>query len=70
MSGGYNPNETDPGSRLIKTQMATYRKLGVDPQLWPRAAGSWPGCIFTEPPLSLPAGHYGLGHGTAAHALA
>jgi len=68
MSGGYNPNETDPGSKLIKTQMATYRKLGVDPQLWPRSAGSWPGCVFTEPPLSLPAGHYGLGHGTGAHA--
>lgn len=68
MSGGYNPNETDPNSKLIKTQMATYRKLGVDPQLWPRSAGSWPGCVFTEPPLSLPAGHYGLGHGTGAHA--
>jgi acetylornithine deacetylase/succinyl-diaminopimelate desuccinylase-like protein len=68
MSGGYNPNQTDPNSKLIKTQMATYRKLGVDPQLWPRSAGSWPGCVFTEPPLSLPAGHYGLGHGTGAHA--
>jgi acetylornithine deacetylase/succinyl-diaminopimelate desuccinylase-like protein len=68
MSGGYNPNETDPNSKLIKTQVATYRKLGVDPQLWPRSAGSWPGCVFTEPPLSLPAGHYGLGHGTGAHA--
>jgi acetylornithine deacetylase/succinyl-diaminopimelate desuccinylase-like protein len=68
MSGGYNPNETDPNSKLIKTQMATYRKLGVDPQLWPRSAGSWPGCVFTEPPSSLPAGHYGLGHGTGAHA--
>jgi acetylornithine deacetylase/succinyl-diaminopimelate desuccinylase-like protein len=68
MSGGYNPNETDANSKLIKVQMATYRKLGVDPQLWPRSAGSWPGCVFTEPPLSLPAGHYGLGHGTGAHA--
>jgi acetylornithine deacetylase/succinyl-diaminopimelate desuccinylase-like protein len=68
MTGGYNPNETDPASKLIKTQMATYRKLGIDPQLWPRSAGSWPGCVFTEPPLSLPAGHFGLGHGTGAHA--
>ena len=68
MSGGYNPNETDANSKLIKVQMATYRKLGVDPQLWPRSAGSWPGCVFTEPPLSLPAGHFGLGHGTGAHA--
>jgi acetylornithine deacetylase/succinyl-diaminopimelate desuccinylase-like protein len=68
MSGGYDPNQTDKGSRLIQTQLATYRKLGADPQLWPRSAGSWPGYLFTNPPLSLPAGHFGMGHGTGAHA--
>jgi acetylornithine deacetylase/succinyl-diaminopimelate desuccinylase-like protein len=68
MSGGYNPTQTDPASKLIQTQLATYRRLGVDPQLWPRAAGSWPGYVFTDAPLSLAAGHYGLGHGTGAHA--
>ena len=68
MSGGYDPTQTDPDSRLIKTQLATYRKLGLDPQLWPRSAGSWPGYVFTDAPLSLPAGHFGLGHGTGAHA--
>jgi acetylornithine deacetylase/succinyl-diaminopimelate desuccinylase-like protein len=68
MSGGYNPTQTDPDSKLIKTQLATYRKLGVDPQLWPRSAGSWPGYVFTDAPLSLAAGHFGLGHGTGAHA--
>jgi acetylornithine deacetylase/succinyl-diaminopimelate desuccinylase-like protein len=68
MSGGYNPTQTDPDSRLIKTQVALYRKLGLEPQLWPRSPGSWPGYVFTEPPLSLPAGHFGLGHGTGAHA--
>jgi acetylornithine deacetylase/succinyl-diaminopimelate desuccinylase-like protein len=68
MSGGYDPNQTDPGSKLIQTQLATYRKLGVDPQLWPRSAGSWPGYVFTGSPLNLPAGHFGLGHGTGAHA--
>ncbi|MBV8806256.1 MAG: M20/M25/M40 family metallo-hydrolase, partial [Sinobacteraceae bacterium] len=68
MSGGYDPNQTDPGSRFIQTQLATYRKLGLDAQLWPRSAGSWPGYVFTGPPLSLPAGHFGLGHGTGAHA--
>ena len=68
MSGGYNPTQTDPDSKLIKTQIATYKKLGVDPQLWPRSAGSWPGFVFTDAPLSLPAGHFGLGHGTGAHA--
>lgn len=68
MSGGYDPNQTDKGSRLIQTQLATYRKLGADPQLWPRSAGSWPGYLFTTAPLSLPAGHFGMGHGTGAHA--
>ncbi len=68
MSGGYDPTQTDPDSRLIQTQLATYRRLGVDPLLWPRTAGSWPGCVFTGAPLSLPAGHFGMGHGTGAHA--
>src|ERR1700686_3783445 len=68
MSGGYDPTQTDPGSKLIQTQIATYRKLGLDPQLWPRSAGSWPGYVFTDAPLKLPAGHFGLGHGTGAHA--
>jgi len=68
MSGGYNPTQTDPASKLIQTQLATYRKLGLDPQLWPRSAGSWPGYVFTDAPLKLPAGHFGLGHGTGAHA--
>jgi acetylornithine deacetylase/succinyl-diaminopimelate desuccinylase-like protein len=68
MSGGYDPNQTDKGSRLIQTQLATYRQLGAAPQLWPRTAGSWPGYLFTNPPLSLPAGHFGMGNGTGAHA--
>jgi acetylornithine deacetylase/succinyl-diaminopimelate desuccinylase-like protein len=68
MSGGYDPNSSDKNSRLIQTQLATYRKLGADPQLWPRSAGSWPGYLFTDAPLSLPAGHFGMGHGTGAHA--
>ena len=68
MSGGYDPTQTDPDSRVIQTQLATYRQLGVDPLLWPRSAGSWPGCVFTNAPLSLPAGHFGMGHGTGAHA--
>ena len=68
MSGGYDPNQTDKDSRLIQTQLATYRKLGADPRLWPRSAGSWPGYLFTNAPLKLPAGHFGMGHGTGAHA--
>ena len=33
-----------------------------------RLAGSWPGSVFTQPPVSLPAGQFGLGHGSGAHA--
>ena len=68
MSGGYDPTSTDPDSKLIQTQLATYRKLGIEASLWPRSAGSWPGYVFTGAPLTLPAGHFGLGHGTGAHA--
>jgi acetylornithine deacetylase/succinyl-diaminopimelate desuccinylase-like protein len=68
MSGGYDPTQTDLGSRLIQAQLATYRKLGLDPQLWPRGPGSWPGYVFTAAPLKLAAGHFGLGHGAGQHA--
>jgi acetylornithine deacetylase/succinyl-diaminopimelate desuccinylase-like protein len=68
MSGGYDPTQTDPDTKLIRAQQSTYQKLGVDAQLWPRNAGSWPGFVFTDPPLGIAAGHFGLGHGTGAHA--
>ena len=68
MTGGYDPTETDPNSRLIRAEQAAYRKSGVDATLWPRLAGSWPGVTFTGPPLRLAAGQFGLGYGGGAHA--
>ena len=68
MTGGYDPTETPADSKLVQAMLATYRKAGIDPLLWPRLAGSWPGATFTAPPLSLPAGQFGLGHGAGAHA--
>ena len=53
---------------LIRAQLAMYRRAGLDPLLWPRGGGSWPGYVFTEAPLKLAAGHFGLGHGSGAHA--
>ena len=44
------------------------KRAGLDPFLWPRNAGSYPGYVFTGEPLKLPAGHFGLGHGGGAHA--
>ncbi len=68
MTGGYDPTETSPDSKLVKAQIATYRAAGVEPVLWPRLAGSWPGVTFTGAPLRLAAGQFGLGHGDGAHA--
>lgn len=68
VSGGYDPTETAEDSRLIQAQLAAYRAMGVETILNPRLAGSWPGATFTAPPVSIPAGHFGLGHGSGAHA--
>jgi acetylornithine deacetylase/succinyl-diaminopimelate desuccinylase-like protein len=68
MTGGYDPTSTSPAAPMIRAQLAVYRKAGLDPVLWPRNAGSWPGYVFTGDPLKLPAGHFGLGYGTGAHA--
>jgi acetylornithine deacetylase/succinyl-diaminopimelate desuccinylase-like protein len=68
MTGGYDPTSTSADSALIKAQSATYKKFGINPLLWPRNAGSYPGYVFTSEPLELAAGHFGLGHGSGAHA--
>src|SRR5213083_1596377 len=68
MTGGYDPTSTPGDSALIRAQISVYRRHGIDPLLWPRNAGSWPGYVFTGEPLRLPAGHFGLGHGSGAHA--
>ena len=68
MTGGYDPTETPADSKLVQAMLATYRKSGIEPLLWPRLAGSWPGATFTAPPLRLPAGQFGLGNGGGAHA--
>jgi acetylornithine deacetylase/succinyl-diaminopimelate desuccinylase-like protein len=67
-SGGYDPTSTSADAAIIRAQMAVYKRAGLDPYLWPRNAGSYPGCIFTGEPLKLPSGHFGLGHGSGAHA--
>ena len=68
MSGGYDPTETAADSKLVQAQIATYKQSGIEPLLWPRLAGSWPGVTFTGAPLKLAAGQFGLGHGDGAHA--
>jgi acetylornithine deacetylase/succinyl-diaminopimelate desuccinylase-like protein len=68
VTGGYDPTEVAEDSALIKAELATYKKAGVHTTVYPRLAGSWPGFVFTSPPVSLPAGQFGLGCGAGAHA--
>jgi hypothetical protein len=68
MSGGYDPTSTPADAAIIKTEIAVYQRAGIDPVILPRLPGSWPGCVFTGDPLRLPAGHFGLAHGSGAHA--
>jgi len=68
VTGGYDPTSTAASAPLIQSQIAVLKRAGIDPVLWPRNAGSYPGYVFTDPPLSLAAGHFGLGHGSGAHA--
>jgi acetylornithine deacetylase/succinyl-diaminopimelate desuccinylase-like protein len=68
VSGGYDPTETAEDARVVRAQQAVYARFNAPATLYPRSAGSWPGSVFTQPPVSLPAGQFGLGHGSGAHA--
>ena len=68
MTGGYDPTSTPADALLTRVQETVYRRSRIDPIVLPRNAGSWPGYVFTGDPLRLPAGHFGLGHGSGAHA--
>ncbi len=68
MTGGYDPTTTSADAPLIQAQVAVLKSVGIDPVLWPWNAGSYPGYVFTGEPLKLAAGHFGLGHGSGAHA--
>jgi acetylornithine deacetylase/succinyl-diaminopimelate desuccinylase-like protein len=68
VTGGYDPTSTAASTRLIQAQLTVLKRAGIEPVLWPRNAGSYPGYVFTGGPLKLAAGHFGLGHGSGAHA--
>jgi acetylornithine deacetylase/succinyl-diaminopimelate desuccinylase-like protein len=68
VSGGYDPTTTPADAALIRTMARVYEADGIDPIFWPRRGGSWPGFVFTGAPLKLPAAHFGMGHGSRAHA--
>jgi acetylornithine deacetylase/succinyl-diaminopimelate desuccinylase-like protein len=68
VSGGYEATSTSAQAPLIQAQVSVLEGAGIHPVLWPRNAGSYPGYVFTNAPLSLASGHFGLGHGSGAHA--
>ncbi len=68
VSGGYSPTQTEENSAIIRAAAATYKQAGIPYSYDPRRAGSWPGVVFTGPPLAMPAGHFGSGRGGGAHA--
>jgi acetylornithine deacetylase/succinyl-diaminopimelate desuccinylase-like protein len=65
---GYGPTQTDENSPLIKAEQATLAAAGIPHTMSARSAGSWPGVIFTGPPLRMAAGQFGGGRGGGAHA--
>jgi acetylornithine deacetylase/succinyl-diaminopimelate desuccinylase-like protein len=68
VTGGYDPTETAEDARVIRAEQAVYNAAKAPITMSPRSPGSWPGSVFTQPPVSLPAGQFGLGYGTGAHA--
>lgn len=68
VSGGYSPTESKEDSVLVRASRATLSGAGIEHSLFPRRAGSWPGVVFTGPPLNMTAGHFGVGRGGGAHA--
>src|SRR5216110_2338239 len=68
VTGGYDPTSTAASAPLIQSQIAVLKRADIEPVLWPRNAGSYPGYVFTGKPLNLASGHFGLGHGSGAHA--
>ena len=68
ISGGYDPTRTEETSRLVQSALKAYDAMGVEAGLYPRMAGSWPGSVFTQPPVSIPALQFGMGRGGRQHA--
>lgn len=63
---GYPPSQTSVRTPLVQAAIGVYRKWGVEPEVWPRLAGSAPFYVFTER-LTKPFVMFGLGHGAGAH---
>jgi acetylornithine deacetylase/succinyl-diaminopimelate desuccinylase-like protein len=66
LGGGDEWSQTSVREPAVQAVLSVYKKYGVEPQIWPRAAGSSPQYQYTRK-LGLPATEGGLGHGSRAH---
>ena len=67
--GGDEWSRTSVKAPVVQAVLSVYKKYGIEPAIWPRAAGSSPQAQYTRPPINLPACSGGLGHGGRAHAV-
>lgn len=67
LGGGDEWSQTSVKAGVAQATLAMYRRHGIEPMVWPRAAGSSPQWEYTRR-LGLPAAGGGLGHGSRAHA--
>jgi len=68
VTGGYDPTSTPVDALIARAEKLVCSRAGIELIELPRTAGSWPGYVFTGEPLKMPASHFGLGHGSGAHA--
>ena len=66
LGGGDEWSQTSVRQPVVQAVLSVYRKYGIEPQIWPRHAGSTPEHQYTRR-LGLPAASGGLGHGGRAH---
>ena len=69
MGGGDEWSRTSVKAPAVQAVLSVYKRYGIEPAIWPRAAGSSPQAQYTRPPLNLPAASGGLGHGGRAHSI-
>ncbi len=67
LGGGDEWSQTSVQAPVVQAVLSVYKKYGIEPQVWPRSAGSSPQYQYTRK-LGLAAADGGLGHGSRAHA--
>jgi len=66
LGGGDEWSQTSVHQPVVQAVLSVYKRYGLEPQIWPRHAGSSPEYQYTRK-LGLPAASGGLGHGGRAH---